>query len=321
MLLPIPQRRHTNMNKNKRLLQLFVLLFVLAMGTFLGIQFIKAQTNPPALVVHPSNLEINLTPGQPITGTIFLKNTTDKTITIQPHLKNFTAQGEEGGVDLTTDNTPFSLASWMKITPEKVDVPAGKEMAFAYTINPPTNAEPGGHFGSVVFATLPLAATTGGAGSAVSQEIAALILAKVPGDAREEAVVESLTSDKSFYEFGPVTFTMRVKNSGGVHIQPFGAVEVSDMFGNKVDAPLTPTNILPNAVRKVVATFPHNLLIGKYTAKIIASYGTKNKPLEGSVVFYAFPLRYGALLLVALLLLFVLRKRIGRAIKMMVTGK
>lgn len=305
----------------KRLAQLSLVTLLLAVGVFVSIHFIKAQTNPPALVVHPSNLEVNLTPGKPTKGTVFLKNTTDKPMTIQVTIKNFTAQGEEGAIDLTSNNTPFSLASWIKVTPEKVDVPAGKEVAFDYTITPPANAEPGGHFGSLVFGTVPSTKIAGGAGSAVSQEVAALILAKVPGNAKEDAVLESITTDKPFYEFGPVTFTLRIKNNGGVHIQPFGAVEVVDMFGRKVDASLTPTNILPSAVRRVEAKLSTHLLIGKYTAKVIASYGSQNKPLEGSVTFYAFPLRYGAVVLVVLVLLFLLRKRIGKAIKMMATGK
>ncbi len=306
--------------KGKKLLHLPLLLSVVVIGVIIGIGFIKAQTNPPALVVHPSNLEINLTPGAPTKGTIFLKNTTDKPVTIQTSIKNFTAQGEEGGVDLTSDNTPFSMSSWVRITPEKIDIQAQQEVAFSYTITPPLSAEPGGHFGSIVFATIP-STVNAGAGSAISQEIAALILAKIPGNVKEDALVESLTTEKPFYEFGPVKFVMRVKNQGDIHVQPFGAIQVKDMLGNKVDTTIPPTNILPNAVRKIFISYPHHLLIGKYTATIVASYGTKNQPLVGSVEFYAFPIRYGIVLLVILIVLLLLRKRIFKAFKMMATGK
>ncbi len=132
--------------KGKKLLHLPLLLsVVIIIGIIIGVSLIKAQTNPPALVVHPSNLEINLTPGTPSKGTIFLKNTTDKVVAIQATVKNFTAQGEEGGVDLTSDNTPFSMSSWVKVTPEKIDIQAQQEVAFSYTITPPLSAEPGGH--------------------------------------------------------------------------------------------------------------------------------------------------------------------------------
>lgn len=302
--------------KPKKLLIPLVLLFVIA---FLLITRLGAQSNPPALIVHPSNLDVTLKPGSPTTGTIFVMNTTKKPLTIHTELRNFTASGEKGGVDITAENTPFSLASWIKVSPEKADIASGKEVAFSYTITAPTNAEPGGHFGSIVFATVPSAINN--TGSAVSQEIAALILARIPGDAKEDAVVESLTTDKNFYEFGPVHFTLRVKNSGDVHVQPFGSVEVTDMLGQKFDATIDPTNVLPNAVRQVNATLKNRLLIGHYQAKIIAGYGSKNQPLEGSVEFWAFPIRYGAVVLVVLIVLFLMRKRLWKSFKILVLNK
>lgn len=297
----------------------FIGSFIILITAAIVLHTLYAQTNPPALIVHPSNLDVNLTPGSPTSGTIYVMNTTKNALTIQTELRNFTAQGEKGGIALTTENIPFSLASWIKVEPSKTEIPAGKEVAFKYTITPPQNAEPGGHFGSVVFATVPSAINN--TGSAVSQEIAALILAKIPGDAKEDAILESITTDKPFYEFGPVHFTLRVKNQGGVHIQPFGVVEVTDMLGRKFDAPLDPTNVLPNAVRQINATFNKHLLIGHYQAKIIASYGSGNLPLEGSVDFWAFPLRYAAVGLVILIIFFLLRKRLWKSFRVFVLNK
>lgn len=114
---------------------------------------------------------------------------------------------------------------------------------------------------------------------------------------------------------------MRVANTGAVHIQPFGAIQISDMFGRVFDAPIQRYNVLPGATRKISVVFPEHLLIGKYTATIIASYGDKNLPLSGTVVFYAFPIRYALVLLLTLFILFLFRRRIGKAMKMIITGK
>lgn len=305
----------------KRIISTSIVLLILASATALGFNYIRAQTPPPALVVHPSNLDLTLKPGSPITGVIYVMNTTHNAMTIKTSLRNFTAQGEEGGVDITTNNTPFSLASWITVSPDKIEIPAGKEVAFTYTISPPENAEPGGHFGSVVFATVPSTTSAGGAGSAVSEEIASLILAKIPGNTKESAHVESFSANKSFYEFGPVTFTMRVKNNSDVHIQPFGAIQITNMLGEKMDAPILPTNVLPGAVRKITVVFPNTLLIGKYTATIVASYGSKNQPLIGGTTFYAFPIRFGAIALVIIIILFLMRKRLWKSFKVLVLNK
>jgi hypothetical protein len=304
----------------KRILQVFLIFILLSIGTAVVFSHLLAQSNPPALILHPSNFDLTLIPGISTTQTLYLKNTTQGTLTIQTHIRNFTAQGEEGGVDITSDTTPYSLASWTSITPEKIDVPAGKEVKFVYTITPPRNAEPGGHFGSIVFATIP-SSVNQQTGSAVSQEIAALILAKIPGDAKEGAIVESLSTDKSFYEFGPVDFSLRVKNTGDIHIVPAGTLVIKGTFGDRYLIPLEPRNILPNSVRKIPVQLKHSLLIGQYSATLIATYGTKNQQLSAYTTFTAFPLRYGLLVLVVLALLFILRKRLLKATKALILGK
>ncbi len=63
---------------------------------------------------------------------------------------------------------------------------------------------------------------TNGTGAALSEEVAALILARIPGATTEDAQVLSFSPEKNFYEFGPVTLDLRVHNSGQLHIQPQG---------------------------------------------------------------------------------------------------
>jgi hypothetical protein len=281
---------------------------------------LKAQTNPPALILHPTNIDVNLNPGSPTSGTIYLMNTTKNALTIQTILRNFTAQGEEGGVTITSEDTPFSLSKWIKITPERILIPSGKEVTFTYTITPPRNAEPGGHFGSIVFGTVPNKNVDGSAGSAISQEIAALFLARIPGKVDEQASIVSFASQKKFYEFGPVTFDLRVRDEGGVHVRPAGVVTVKSMFGQKYVFGFEGLNVLPGATRKMPVVFDQTWLFGKYTATLALAYGSKNSQLYASAEFFAFPWKVGLAVFGVLLLLFFARKRIFKAIKVIARG-
>lgn len=303
---------------NKRIIFLAsVILLLLGIVIAVTVKLQAAKENT-GLTVHPSNFTVLL--NQPYTNTITVDNHMDQTIPIQVLLRNFTAQGEQGGIDLTAQDTTYALAKWIKVTPNETTIPAHSSHTFTFTITPPAHAEPGGHFGSIVFATIP-SKNTQGSGAVLSEEIASLILATVPGNAKEEAHVASFTTDKPFYEFGPVNFLLRVENTGAVHIQPFGAIQVTNMWGQTTDLPVDPTNILPDSIRRISATLNRKLLIGKYTARIIASYGDKNLPLTGEVVFYAFPVRYAVVVIIISILLFLMRKRLGKSIKMLVTGK
>lgn len=304
----------------KRKAILLLVAIVLLAGITASYISIHAQQENNGLSVHPSNFNITANPGQTITNTVTLDNLTSDTVTIQAQLKNFTARGEQGGVTLTQDDTTYALAKWITITPSTVTLSPHTSEKYTFTITTPYNAEPGGHFGSIVFATVPPPASKG-VGAALSQQVASLILLEIPGNVKEQADVVSFATDKPFYEFGPVNFTTRVQNNGDIHIQPSGAILVKGMFGQTFNVPIQQLNVLPNAVRIIPATLPNHWLIGKYNATLVSVYGSHGEQLSATTEFYAFPVRYGLIALGILIILFFFRKRLGKALKALATGK
>ena len=302
--------------KKKLVIIPLLLVAVLGAGLFFSIQ---AQKVTPGLQVHPDHFELTIQPGVATTQTVYLENRTNQPVSIKVGLRNFTALGEEGAPNLTTEDTTYALAKWITVTPSEATIDPNSSQQFTYTINPPYNAEPGGHYGAIVFATVPSALNKTGA--ALSQEVTSLILATVPGNVEENASVESFSPDKKFYEFGPVTLNARVKDSGQVHIQPQGQALIKGTFGDTYTVNLQPYNVLPGATRVIPIVLSKKLLVGKYTVQLVAAYGTTNKQLTGSTEFYAFPVRYGLIVLVILILLFMMRKRISKAFKALATGK
>lgn len=301
----------------KKLLLIPFIFVVLICISFLTI---RAQNANKGLVVFPSNFDLSYA-STPTTGKVTLLNNNDQPVTVHVDLRNFTANGEEGTVILTDTANSFSLASWISVTPSTVTLDAHKSQEFTFTITPPKNAEPGGHFGSIVFATIPNSNIKGTAGASISQEIASLILYRIPGNANENALMESFTTDKSFYETGPITLTARIRNTGSIHIAPIGQVIVKGMLGDKYILQFNPRNILPNAVRKIPVILPQKFLIGQYSATLLLSYGSKNEQLHGYVEFFAFPVRYALLAGIILLGIFLIRKRLLKAFKALITGK
>lgn len=296
----------------------FILLFLFITTSIFILTTNEARNALKGISVHPSNFDFTYN-GKPLREDITVDNSTNQDIQIAVQLKNFTAEGEEGGVALTTENTGFSLASWITVTPMTALIKKNSSQQFSFTISPPYNAEPGGRFGSIVFATVPNTKIAG-TGASLSEQVASLILLKVPGNAEEKALVESLITDKNFYEFGPVTFSLRIHNMGEVHIQPYGAIVVSGILGQRFSLPIDPRTVLPNSIRKIPIVLSNKLLLGMYTAHLVASYGTKGIPLYGEATFYAFPIRYGIVLFILLLFLFLARRRIRTALHVLITG-
>jgi hypothetical protein len=280
----------------------------------------SAQENA-GISISPHTFELSANAGDRLTNKIRLENLSDLPLNLAVDKRNFTALGEVGSVNLTEEETPFSLASWIKVTPSEAVVPARGQMVFDVEIDVPLSAEPGGHFGSIVFRTRPVQ-NLSGSGATVAQEIGSLILLKVAGEIRELAEIKSFAAEKSFLEQGPVKFELRTQNLGNVHLRPVGSITITDFFGQQVaKIPLEGKNVLPEAVRKVMGEGGKDLFLGKYTATATLVYGSKNQLLTGSTTFIIFPYKIvGAItfgLLVIIFFLFRGRKRLGLALRVL----
>lgn len=301
--------------------RLLVLPLLVGIAVFIAGFKLNAQQQPKGLRATPVSFELNLEKGSATTETIHLDNFTDTTVEISAHAENFSAQGEQGGVSLSNEDTPYSLAKWITIYPTYVTMTPNQRQDFQVTIKPPHNAEAGGHFGSVIFSTVP-PKNLKTSGATITQSVAALILTKIPGIVNESAYVESFKTNQSFYEFGPVDFNLRVKNNSSIHIKPIGVITIkNELTGKKTFVGINGENILPGAVRQLKNTWPQNFLFGKYIATANLSYGSENLPLQASIEFVGFPIRYGLILIGLLIVIFLLRKRLWKAVRIIIKGK
>lgn len=269
-----------------------------------------AQQNQVTISVSPPTFELSANPGDQLKNSFRIVNGTDSELTLTTTAKNFTAEGEEGAVTLTEEETGFSMASWVSVNPETAVVPARGAQTFAFTIDVPDNAEPGGHFGSIIVKTNPVAVDTTGA--AVSQEAGPLILVSVAGDIVEEASIVDFRPQKTFWENGPVILETRVENKGNVHFKPTGTITIKNMFGNEVTKiNLEEKNVLPGTIRKLVNEWSPGFTFGRYTADLSIVFGPDQNVVTASTSFTIFPYKVIIPALVGLILLitFLVRSR------------
>lgn len=243
------------------------------------------------LSVSPPVFELSANPGEVNENSVRVTNLSDKPQTIQVDKRNFTALGEEGGVDLTEDETSFSLAEWIEVDKGETVIPAQSSEVFEFTIAVPNNAEPGGHFGSLIFKTKVKPLDEDEAGASVGQEVGSLLLVKVAGDIEEDARIAGFSPEKGFYESGPVEFATRIKNNGNVHFKPRGNITINNMFGSEVaKLQLDERNVLPGSIRKVGTVWDDpGFRIGRYTANLSVVYGSEGDILNSSATFVMLP--------------------------------
>lgn len=288
-------------------LKIVALAIVAALASLLLSQTILAQEGDDkvSITLSPQSLDTAINAGQSTTNVFRITNGSNQAFAIEPTPKNFVPSGNEGAIQLEEDDTPYSLAKWITVDPKgPVTVEPGETADFDVTISVPKNADPGGHFGSVVFRTLPT--NEPGTAAAISQEVAPVILVRVPGDVKEQASLASFrTLSTPITTEQDITFETIVKNEGNVHVKPTGTVSIFNTFGKQVaSTQVESNNVIPDAERKMNAVWENpGLRFGRYTARLTMVYGNENKLITAQTSFVIFPLKQVIPAVIALLIL------------------
>jgi len=254
-----------------------------------------AQNSGEGLTISPPLSDLSLKPGDVSEQTIRITNPTDKLMEVYPQVQNFRAKGEGGEPDFypaSNDDTNFALASWVKFSQSKIALTPEQVAEFKYRINVPINAEPGGHYGVIFFATEPPKTNADSNQVSVASKIGSLILVKTPGDIKESGQLTDFSANKFFFK-GPILFTTRIQNSGNIHFKPKGQIIIKNWQGKSIESiefNAANGNVLPESTRKFEEKFPPSIwTFGYFSANLALSYGETNQTLQGKLTFWIIP--------------------------------
>lgn len=298
-----------------------LLLLLLVIGGMVFGQTVLAQA---AIGISPVTFEFTGNPGDVIENYLRVFNpSSDNVVGIKMVVEDIAPTGEAGHVivELPGSET-YSLARWIKCEPEEFDLNPREEKSVKFTITIPENAEPGGHYGTVLAGTKSIAGP-GAVGATIVQRVGALVLLTVPGEMTEELVIKDFTAP-GYSEYGPVTFTIRFENKGTVHVRPVALVTITDFRGKKItDIGVSQRNVLPDAVRKFEVSWDKKWLFGgKYIATLTGNYGISDVPLSSKVItFWVFPWKVGLGMLGVMILIILSRRRWLAAFRILIKGE
>lgn len=304
----------------------FILLTLLLGGVFfyLPTQAQETTEDSRSITISPLTYELSANPGEQIANKIKVINTGPQPIFVTMEVEDFTAVGEGGGVVVQEqENKTFSLASWVALSETQFTLTPAEQKIVDFTVSVPADGEPGGHYGSILAVASPPEVLAGG-GSGVAQKVGSLLLLSVAGEVNENLIVKEFSAP-SFLEKPPIDFILRFENKGTVHVRPRGFVLITNMFGRKeIDIPFPQKNVLPSSIRKVDVRWDPPLAIGKYTATLVANYGTENTPLLSTFVFWVFPWKLALVIFIGLVIVITLlikfRRRLRLALRILLRG-
>ena len=306
-------------------IKLLISIVIILVGLIL-ISTAFAQKGEVGINISPLTFELTANPGDVLTNKLKVYNPTESVIGIKMEVEDFAVTGEAGQVVIEPAETEtYSLAKWITTEPLEFTLGPREQKFVDFTLEVPENAEPGGHYGSV------LASTVGAIGeeiigTTIAQKVGALVLLTVAGEVKESLVVKEFSAP-SFLEYGPVPFIIRFENTGTVHVRPRGFVVITDWRDKKVaDVEFPQLNVIPGAVRKIETSWQNKWLLGKYTAMLVGGYGTTNTPFNPPVLtFWVFPWKMALGIFFVLLLILVFfyktRRRWQMAFRILLKGE
>jgi hypothetical protein len=224
-------------------------------------------------VVGPGRLEVTVRPGESVTKMITVTNRISDKREFELTVEDMSgsADGEQAVVLLGDVDGPYTLKNNISFPGKKLTLNLGERAQIPVTITMPPNAEPGGYYGAVLVSTIQAGGSVNEntARSPIVARIGTLFFITVPGDTVVAGEFKDLSTKNNqwWFERGPVQFGVLYENTGSVHLNPYGEIKITNLFGEEVGfVELEPWFILPKALRLREVVWDRELLAGRYTA-------------------------------------------------------
>ena len=261
------------------------------------------------LSVSPTLFDMTANPTQNWASNVRVINANAFPITVYAEAVNFAAAGEVGQGTLIPvfdeEAAGETLAEWIDIDREEIVIPPEQTVSVPFTIAVPDDAPPGGHFAAILIGTRSFRDSDGQAMVETSQVVTSLVFLRVAGDIDERGLIREFRTEDAIYESADATFSVRFENTGNVHIQPQGEIEVRNMWGQlRGTIPINKNsqfgNVLPESIRTYTFSWSSSWSladVGRHTAVVTLAYGdTSRQFVNATTNFWLIPWR---LLLVA----------------------
>ena len=274
------------------------------------------------LTIQPIKISETLNPGESTSGTILLTNASDGPVDVDVSKQDFVpVSGAESIQFVGRTNGVTSVVDWINVgSNDTFTFQKGESREIPYTINAPANAEPGSHFGVILFKATPK--TDGGGSLKIGTQVGMLVLVAVPGNHLQKGNILDFSAP-SFIQAGPVPFEIKFQNTGTVHFEPRGTIRISNMFGQEIaQVPIDGQVILPTSIKTLNEQWDVNgLLLGRYQASASIVDGDGNVLTTDTISFWAFPIWYGISFVITVLVFFFLFRFFQKRVKISIVSK
>jgi hypothetical protein len=262
-------------------------------------------------VVGPGKTELELAPGETRVVNILVTNRMGEEKVFDLTTEDFTGSRDPNQtvVLLGDERGPYTLKDYLSPATTTITLAHMERARIPVRVTVPTDAEPGGRYGSVLVSTATQGVGEGG--TAIVSRIGVLFFVIVPGevDAQGHLAEFDTAGSKRFFGSGPIDFRILYENTGSVHLNPSGTVTISNILGEVIgERTIEPWFALPGSLRVREISWNRDLLIGRYTARAEINRGYGDLSDEATVTFWVIPWKIAlGFVLVLAIIIFAIR--------------
>ncbi len=268
-------------------------------------------------VVGPGKIELQITPGSSQTVDLTVANRlgSDKVFSITE--EDFTGSNDpsQSVILLGSDRGPYSLKDDIHIPSTTVTIPFGQKAHIPITVSVPSDAQPGGLYGSVLVSVVSVngSSTADGVGATnpIITRIGTLFFVRVPGPVIADGSLAgfslpngNLVWSSSLTQTDPILFNILFKNNGSVYVDPSGTISITNIWGAPIaSVAVDPWFAMPQSLRFRQVEWKTEFLFGRYTAHVQINPGFSTTSDTADVVFWVIPWKIILMVFIGLVIL------------------
>lgn len=257
---------------------------------------IFGQIDVGDFVVGPGRTEVELQPGETVVHEITVTNRISDDRTFQLTIEDvYGSDDPKKSVALSgNERGPYSIRDYISFPKDTFTLALGERARIPVTITIPPNAEPGGYYGSVLVSTVRTPGSTDNTAprSPIIARVGSLFFLTVAGETTRSGETKEVTTiaDNLWYETGPIELGILFENTGSVHLNPYGELSITNMFGEEVGfVEIEPWFVLPASLRLREIAWDREFLLGRYTVTARINRGYDDVVDEVSTTFWVLP--------------------------------
>jgi len=308
--------------KQKYFKVLLCLVLFFLQSLIFNLKSVSAATPQQSISVSPIINDLQLIPGKKTAFTITIRNNNTTAIGIH---------AETTGYDITSatalfEQKPSAMTNWTGLSQSDLLINGKQTKTITVTINTPVDINQSGYY-ETIFLTPIFHQQETASSPIILSRFGVLVLGTVGklnyNDLEKKVLVSDMSPSHTILNTFPDSFSFTVANNYFTHFDAKPFITVTPLFAKSQTILLSDKHVLPGSARvwqyRMIGA-PHHLL---YFVHLAISIGD-GKQIYADTFFIVLPYKQILLVILLLILLYIgifKRKRIMKAVRILVLGK